>query len=43
MKCPVCGNEIFDDNDHEYDTCQEHFWTYDSVQVDNSDFVRRKL
>lgn len=38
MKCPVCGNETFDDNDYEYDICEECFWEYDSVQVNDPNF-----
>lgn len=38
MKCPVCGNDTFDDNDYEYDICEECFWEYDLIQVENPDF-----
>ena len=38
MKCPVCGNDTFDEKDYEYDICPECFWEYDIVQVENPDF-----
>lgn len=38
MKCPVCGNETFDDKDYEYDICEECFWEYDLIQVDYPDY-----
>lgn len=38
MKCPVCGNETFADKDYEYDICEECFWEYDLIQVDNPDY-----
>lgn len=31
MRCPVCGNDTFDDNDYEYDICKECFGEYDSI------------
>ncbi len=37
MKCPVCGNDTFDDNDYEFDICEECFWEYDPLQVDDPD------
>ena len=37
MKCPVCGNETFDDHDYEYDICEECFWEYDLIQVNYPD------
>lgn len=38
MKCPVCKNETFDNNDFEYQICEECFWEYDIFQVENADF-----
>ena len=37
MKCPVCGNDTFDDNDYEYNICSECFWEYDPSQVKDPD------
>lgn len=33
MKCPVCGNDTFDDESYEYKICAECFWEYDVIQV----------
>lgn len=33
MKCPVCGNNTFDDKDYEWEICSECFWEYDLIQV----------
>lgn len=38
MKCPVCGNDTFDDKDYEFDICPECFWEYDILQVDELDY-----
>ena len=38
MKCPVCGNDTFDDKDYEFDICPECFWEYDILQVDEPDY-----
>lgn len=37
MKCPVCNNDSFDENDYEYHICPECFWEYDWFQVENPD------
>ena len=37
MKCPVCENDTFDENDYEYAICPECFWEYDIFQVENPD------
>lgn len=37
MKCPICQNETFDNNDYEYQICEECFWEYDLIQVKNPD------
>lgn len=37
VKCPVCGNDTFDDTDYEYDICSECFWEYDILQVEEPD------
>lgn len=37
MKCPVCNNDTFDDNDYEYEICKECFWEYDVFQLENPD------
>lgn len=39
MKCPVCGNDTFDDIDYEYEICEECFWQYDMTQVENPTYV----
>lgn len=39
MKCPVCGNNTFDDTDYEYEICEECFWEYDITQVENPDYA----
>ena len=39
MKCPVCGNDTFDENDFEYDICSECFWEYDVLQVKRPDYA----
>ena len=39
MKCPVCGNDTFDDNDYEYEICEECYWEYDKIQVKDPDFA----
>ncbi len=38
MKCPVCGNETFPRKNYEFDICEECFWEYDPVQVENPDY-----
>lgn len=38
MKCPVCGNDTFDEGDYEFDICTECFWEYDTLQVNNPDY-----
>lgn len=38
MKCPVCENDTFDEEDFEYEICPECFWEYDYVQVREPDF-----
>lgn len=38
MKCPVCGNDTFDDKDYEFDICPKCFWEYDILQVDEPDY-----
>ena len=38
MKCPVCGNETFDDNEYVYHICAECCWEYDRAQVKDPDF-----
>lgn len=38
MRCPVCQNDTFDDNDYLFNICKECFWEYDDFQVDNPDF-----
>ena len=38
MKCPVCGSNTFDDDDYEYEICEECFWEYDVLQVNNPDY-----
>ena len=38
MKYPVCQNDTFDETDYEYDICEECFWEYDIVQVENPDY-----
>ena len=38
MKCPVCGNDTFNEMDYEYDICPECFWEYDTVQVKDPDY-----
>ncbi len=37
MRCPVCQNNTFGENDYEYDICEECFWEYDVWQVENPD------
>ena len=39
MKCPVCGNDTFDDEDYEYVICDECYWEYDFIQVEHPDFA----
>ncbi|MBR6402131.1 MAG: NUDIX domain-containing protein [Eubacterium sp.] len=39
MKCPVCGNDTFDEEDYEYEICPECFWEYDISQVNNPDLA----
>lgn len=39
MKCPVCGNDTFSDDDYEYDICPECFWEYDIIQVNEPDYA----
>lgn len=38
MKCPVCGNDTFEDEDYEYCICEKCFWEYDSIQVANPNY-----
>ena len=38
MKCPVCQNNTFNENDYEYKICEECFWEYDPVQVGNPNY-----
>lgn len=38
MKCPVCGNDTFDETDYEYEICPECYWEYDPIQVEEQDF-----
>ena len=38
MKCPVCGNETFPRKNYEFYICEECFWEYDPVQVENPHF-----
>ena len=37
MKCPVCDNDTFDNEDFEYSICPECYWEYDKLQVANPD------
>ena len=39
MKCPVCGNNTFTDTDYEHEICEECFWEYDLIQVENPDYA----
>jgi len=39
MKCPVCENDTFDDDDFEYNICPECFWEYDIIQTEDPDFA----
>lgn len=40
MKCPVCGNDTFDDNnDIDFDICPECYWEYDKIQVADPDMA----
>ncbi len=39
MICPICGNDTFDDTDYEFEICDECYWEYDVVQVDDPDFA----
>ena len=38
MKCPVCGNNTFNDYDYAGSICKECFWEYDTVQVEDPDY-----
>ena len=38
MKCPVCGNDTFNNYDYEFQICKQCFWEYDQIQVDNPDY-----
>ena len=41
MKCPVCGNDTFDDKDYKYQICEECFWEYDVLQLkDPTQYMR---
>lgn len=38
MKCPVCNNNTFPENDYEFKICDECFFEYDPIQVNNPDY-----
>ena len=38
MKCPICNSESFDEKDYEYQICEECFWEYDIVQVEDPNY-----
>lgn len=39
MKCPVCDNDTLNNKDFEYDICEECFWEYDPLQVEEPDYA----
>ena len=39
MKCPVCGNDTFDDKNFAYNICPECFWEYDEITLDEPDLT----
>lgn len=38
IKCPVCGNFTFNSKDYLYYICQECYWEYDPIQVDDPNY-----
>lgn len=37
MKCPICENNTFNDEDYEWEICKECYWEYDPSQVSEPD------